>query len=90
MKTIDYYCGECVCEIQYPDCGEYPVYSDCHHCGTKVVLLWKHKDRLLAYFDHKRHNLNIALCKLMGITYEQVIEKGGMHIVMRDASITCL
>lgn len=87
MKIITYYCEECVHEIGYPDCGKFPVYSDCRHCGTKVVLFWKHKDRLLAYLDHKRMRLNQALCKLLGITYEQVMEMGGMHVVMKDASV---
>lgn len=87
MKIIVYYCEECGGTIPHPDSGGYPVYRDCLHCGV-LVLLWKDKAKLIAYIDHKRLRLSRVLCKLLDVTYEQVKEKGGMHVVMRDVSIT--
>ena len=87
---IIYWCMECGGTIQYPDCGLNEVYQECLHCrGTitsRLCAFTKLKDVVIELLDRKRMEVNKALCGLLDVRYEDVIVRGGMHVVMAEWS----
>ena len=88
-KMITYYCERCGGEVQYPDCGAIPAYSDCTHktCGVKKGLLWRDKDQLLNYLHDDLFYRRKAMCKLLGITMEKMLELGGMPAALHHHGV---
>ena len=90
MKMIIYYCESCGGKIQYPDCGAVPAYSNCPHrkaCGVKKVLLWRDKEKLLNYLHDDLYDRRKAMCKLLDITMEEMLDLGGMPAALHHHGI---